>query len=47
MQTDLNNESVDEQVRAEKMKLLEVTFAKSDLSRKMQELLGVYLLFER
>lgn len=46
-QTDLNNESVDENFRKEKSKLLEETFIKSDLSRKMQELLGVYLLFER
>lgn len=29
------------------MKLFEETNAKSDLSRKMQELLGMYLLFER
>lgn len=32
--------------RVAQLKLYEDTLAKSDLSRKMQELLGVYLLFE-
>lgn len=44
---DLDHVSVDEDKRKEQLKLFENSLAKSDLSRKMQELLGVYLLFER
>lgn len=47
MQNDLDDPAVEQEIRVAQTKLFDDTLAKSDLSRKMQELLGVYLLFER
>lgn len=46
MQTDLESKLIEDERRSAQIKLFEDALGKSDLSRKMQELLGVYLLFE-
>lgn len=47
LQKDLEDPSVDDEDKVKQIKLMETALTSSDLSRKMQELLGVYLLFER
>ncbi|KAJ6639692.1 Conserved oligomeric Golgi complex subunit 4 [Pseudolycoriella hygida] len=45
--SDIENSTLTDSEKQDRLKQFELTQSKSDLSRNMQELLGVYLLFER